>query len=237
MKRASRLFIILSAISQFVYAQAPLTSDSLIMLHPNALQFQIADKSILQSFQGTTISFKHHYDRLSAYRLGVSLSFNNLHNDNSSSSFLRDTLSYGGSATMHETSVSMWLQAQRLWYVDNPTSVFFFLGTGPYVGVSRSSSHSETLLLPVESDFGKQTIEQITTGISLGMSALAGVEWFATKAISLHAEYDVNVGFSWNKNHQTSDASTPGYYTTTEATVTQWQLASLGVKFGLSVYF
>jgi hypothetical protein len=237
MIRFSAVIVVTMLVSQLTYAQAPSQSDSSSNHRPDALQFQIGQNFTLQSFQGATISYKHHTDRLSAYRFGISLSFGGSNTDNESSGFALDTLQSALNGPVNQTSASISLNAQRLWYLDNPTDVLMFIGTGPYVGFSRSSTHSETSFFPVDPHTRRLSNDLTYTSWSAGLSGVLGVEWFTSRLLSLHAEYFANVGYSWAKTENITDSSTPGYRSEAHSTTTTWQLSGQGVRFGLSVYF
>jgi hypothetical protein len=71
----------------------------------------------------------------------------------------------------------------------------------------------------------------------LGVWGVAGVEWFATTAISLHAEYRMAASYGRTKNKAELfyDIGDP---TVHEDGMDQWAFAESGsVLFGVSVYF
>jgi hypothetical protein len=231
------MIAVLVVLCQTTFSQSTLASDSLLRQHSNALQFQIADKSILQPFMGTTISFKHHVDRFTAYRFGVSMSLNTSSNDGTSSAFSGGSESSSNNNSGTLTMISIQVSGQKLWYTDTPTGVFLFCGAGPFIGFSLTSNNYDTRFRSGGTTVLTGTTEQTVTGLTAGASALVGVEWFASTAISLHAEYGISAQYSWTKTSTTSNSSTPGTYSKDEGHFGNWQLAGNGVRFGLSVYF
>ena len=97
-----------------------------------------------------------------------------------------------------------------------------FWGTGPEIGFRRYHSeeeHRET----------SGTVSRTEDGHSLevGISACAGVEWFASAWLSLHAEYGLSARYSW------SEIIDNGF---DDETAKSWTIGSSSVWLGMSVY-
>jgi hypothetical protein len=221
----------------FGYAQTQPTNESPFSDSSQALQFSIGDNFALHSFQGATISYKHHLQRLTALRFGLTVSFGGSTNDNTLSSSDNGTLTNGSTQTLDQTNFHVQFGGQKVWYVEGPTAVFFYFGSGPYLVMSRSTQAQESSPLPPVSPTTKSTSETTSNEWSAGVSGLAGVECFAARSISLHAEYGVNFAYSWTKVESTSKSIPPSSTSKVESKINSWQFSSPGVTFGVSVYF
>lgn len=113
-------------------------------------------------------------------------------------------------------------------YVDPDADAHLYWGVGPFAGWGSDSFEmmQDTRMSSNEYD-----------AWDVGLDAVLGVEWFATRVISFHAEYIGSAQFSRRKdsvvyleNGVTVDRR--------ERTADSWSIAENGfVRFGLSVYF
>jgi len=209
----------------------PLTEQS------RALQFQISSNFTLSSFQGATLSYKHHLAPSQALRIGFDLSLNDASSDWTQNAFNNDTLTISDNSKRDQANYTIRLNTQAIWYSESSLGISFFYGTGPFLSFSRLTQKEERVLSPVSFPQSKSTSEGSATTWSLGLTGLAGVEWFVSQSISLHAEYGVSLGYSWIRNESKTDLSTQGSRSATEGSANSWQLSGNGVRFGLSVYF
>jgi hypothetical protein len=235
--RATLIVLLLVSPFQLSNGQSSSPDEIPFTEHSRALQFQIASNFTLSSFQGATISYKYHLDPLTAVRVGLSLSFSSANQDENLNSYAADTLSDGSHNTLDQTGIGIQINAQQIWYQKNSTGILFFFGTGPVIGFNRTSNNGQQIPSPVTGS--QQTYKTDGTGTtwSLGMTGVAGVEWFASKTISLHAEYGLTFGYYWAKNESSSTFPGSGNKSSSSATSTIWKLSSTGVRFGMSVYF
>ncbi len=236
MKRILKSLFLIGLSYQFGYAQTQQAEESPFSENSQALQFSIGDNFSLHSFQGATISYKHHLQQLTALRVGLTVTFGASSNE-TTSGITAENGTYGANQTQDLTNILVQLGGQKIWYVENPSRVFFYFGGGPTVAMSHNSTNREDMQNPQGSSAVKSTSEQSSTGLSVGISGLAGVECFAAKSISLHAEYGVNFGYSWTKSESTQNAPPPNSSVKNESRITSWSFSSPGVTFGISVYF
>lgn len=220
-----------------VRTEAQTSNNNQLTEHSRAIQFQINSNFTLGSFQGAALSYKHHLQPSSALRVGVDLSLNDANTEAAQKTFYSDTLRTSGNSTRDQSSVALQLNTQAIWYSESSLGILFFYGTGPFVGFSRWHQEDESISSTVGFPQSKSTLEGTATTWSLGLTGLLGVEWFASKSISLHAEYGIRLGYAWTKNESSGNTLATRYKTTSEGTTTSWQLSSNAVRFGLSVYF
>jgi hypothetical protein len=217
-----------------------LTASSLqaIAQTSTAVQFQIRNNFTLGSFQGAAFSYKQHLQPSFALRIGVSVSFNDGNFESTSHQFISDTLYGSANSTRDQSGTSIQLNTQAIWYSESPLGILLFYGTGPFVGFSRNHQEEVSVGTLVNVPQSKSTTEGTSTSWSVGLSGLAGVEWFASKTISLHAEYGISLGRYWSNNESTSSYQSQNHSSSTsEGNGQSWSLTSNGVLLGLSVYF
>lgn len=191
-----------------------------------ALQFQINNNFSLSSFQGSTLSAKRHYSNKKAVRFGISLNGSFSDQDQVS----RVPGAVGPKNEIDENNQSIGVNTQYAIYPSPDKSANFFFGAGPFLQFSRSSRTS-TSIFP---NNAPSAINQIkNTAWSTGISGVLGVEWFATRTISLLAEYNSTLGYNSSRQTETSDV----FGSWVKRTSKGLQLGSGFVKFGLSVYF
>ena len=185
-----------------------------------ALQFEIDNNFTLTSFQGTLISVKYHMNAQNALRLGINLELakgSQKHNELDS-----------GVEDDSKVEASLYAINTTLQYVRYPKPkrrILYFYGAGPFLEY-RADSYS------FEEENSYDDEEQRTWG--LGISAVVGVEWFVTHAISLLGEYGVRAGCNFTKETYEEVGWTKEV---DEITTREFIFEPLSVKFGLSVYF
>jgi hypothetical protein len=238
-------------LSPLTFAQNTDSLPSIEKKRPNslkpgawALQFQIIDNfRSFSGLQGFGVSVKYHFSRTNALRLGVGGSLSNSDSDADGRSFQADTVRQKTIGGNEGDTKGVDFAAQYVIYVAPLADVTFFFGSGPLVHFSQS-------VYDQEDGFSYGT----TTGTrsywtdddrwTIGLSALSGAEWFATKSISLHAEYDLSLEYQSTKRVSKGiessydsyyGARTYSYESESSGHSTRFNLAT--VKFGLSVYF
>lgn len=207
-----------------------------------ALQFSALNNFTIGDFQGGAISFKYHLTKGSAIRGGVSYGVSFLDED------------YAGQNTIYDTSVTTLFGKQKsnskeisasiqyLWQMEGFYSTSFFYGAGPSFGIIYNYRF---INLEESGPLFNETREQINKMRLkyFGASLVLGVEWFASKSISLHAEYGASLNYYWSKEelnyYRDYDSGLYIYkYKTNERLETKiWRFETRTVKLGLSVYF
>jgi hypothetical protein len=204
-----------------------------------ALQFAIGSNFTLSSFQGALISVKKHLSPRSALRLGVSAVFGS--NDATSNQTTNGSDILPSELTRTEDYNQQGIQAglQYLFYPAPAADAHLFFGFGPFGQFSHTTDNYTDVRLPPDPDETIRTLRGTTDSWGLGLSGLAGVEWFATRCISLHAEYGASLSYSHIR--RTRDLADTGYVTSGANGLTEtdkaWRFAARYVQFGLSVYF
>jgi hypothetical protein len=224
----SSLFLVL------LIASAPCAqskADNSLTAGAWALQFEIEDNFDLGSFEGSTISIKKQTSPGSAWRLGLSVAINARVADNVS-----DILdSIRNSTDNHSQNQSVGVTVHRLWYPSPDRLVNVFIGLGPIGSFSHATTGSSNT--SASGRFTKD--ERESWSWSAGVSGILGVEWFATRNISLLAEYGTVAEYEHIKNERTQWSYNYGDVFTqdTESTSDAFNFSARSVKFGLSVYF
>jgi len=199
-----------------------------------AAQFQITGNFTLSSFQGTALSIKRHYTEHTALRFGIGFGISTNTNDNDRSFSPVDTV--GSTQSSDENSQNFDVRTQILYYPSPGSDVNFFFGAGPQVRYGRLNSESESMNSSSGSTtFSKNVREFTRWGIGLG--GVFGVEWFATKSLSLHAEYSSSLEYVWSQSTQKLQSSTSSQSAAYEDTNKQFFISPAYVRFGLSAYF
>lgn len=125
---------------------------------------------------------------------------------------------HSGSRT-YSPSINFMINADYLLYAQAANDLYIFAGGGPQFGFSQYSYD-----------------ERFTKSWSSGVAAVLGAEWFASRNISLHAEYTASLYYSASKMTDWDIRSTTDrtYYETTGSDII---LHTGNIVFGLSVYF
>lgn len=227
------------------------TKDFANSLHPAAwaFEFGISSSFTLTSFHGAALALKRQLSRNSAVELGVGGYLNTQSNDGSNSYNLGDTLSYGYSQSNKSNNGNIQLNLRYLYYPNPASHVNFFLGGGPTFGYSRADQHLQSVPVIPQPPDANVTVNypnspnQTQTSWNAGVSAIAGVEYFVLKSLSIHARYGVNIIYLETKYNTdyTYQVFRNGTLTTSAASYASkahgWQIQPSYVLFGLSVYF
>ena len=182
-----------------------------------ALQFRISGDFRLSSFQGTVLSLKHHRSSKSAFRLGLGFDF--YVSEESRVSTQTDTIIAGSEEKFDQNRQSIQLEFQYLRYPNPGPRLSYFVGVGPLIGFNRRYDQTSSVLA-----------EETTTWL-VGASGQFGVEWFATRSISFHAEYGAQITYLWlNREEVWSDH-------VRNVDANRWDISARSLLFGLSAYF
>jgi len=183
-----------------------------------ALQFDInGDLLSVDEFSGG-VSLKRHFSAKSAVRLGIGL-------DGYTSSEEAEN-SLGDINDVDRDAYEVYLEMLLQRYVNPGAPVNFYWGVGPYVSFFHTNSDNVT---------ETQSSSSETDRLGVGARAMIGVEWFAAREISLHAEYTV-VGGYFNAE-STQSVSGPGSSSSSKDESDGWSFNTDGVRLGLSIYF
>lgn len=200
-----------------------------------ALQFQINGNFTLSSFQGAAISYKHHLRSSSALRIGVSAYGTDTNEESANDYYSGGSPNTSTEQLRDRTSISLQLNVQAIWYSPTSSEIFFFYGIGPLFGYGGSWQTNKSIY---SSPFTESnTVSSKTTSWSVGLSGLAGVEWFPAETISIHAEYGARASFSWTSFENKYQPSGTGSWSESGGTTTTLNMQGTGVLVGLSVYF
>ena len=180
-----------------------------------AIQFAITGDFTLGEFAGG-VSLKRQFSSKSAVRIGLEGRGATSTQEFSDSPFQAEVNGYG------VTFASFY---QR--YINPSAEANFYWGVGPLVGYDRTTRESRD-------DSVKVTSEDTST--ALGLAGIVGIEWFATRVISFHAEYDATATF--RREEEVNRLERTGFPTDEESRTREvWGFNSSNVRFGLSVYF
>lgn len=191
-----------------------------------ALQFRINNNFTLGGFQGGVISLKHHRSARSAFRLGLTLGFTADDDDESFVMTRNDTVIAEGQQDRRNNGQNVRLDLQYVRYPNPGSRVNLFVGIGPLLSYFRNYYETESNTV---------VSYQERTSWGVGASGQLGVEWFATKNISLHAEYGVHVQYVWSSEEGQSVDATTRRVTSGDGRSVDFGASSL--LFGLSAYF
>ncbi|HET6569365.1 MAG TPA: hypothetical protein VFG50_15460 [Rhodothermales bacterium] len=183
-----------------------------------ALQFGVSQNFTLTSFEGSTISAKHHASDNSAWRYGLTLN-----GEFGSQGAASDESPDSKSKDNHQRLALSIVYISYPDVIERPLDVVhLYWGIGPNVSFSRSRSQ----------DAAGSSI-MTTQGLGAGLGGLIGAEWFVAPRISLTAEYGSALRYERNATTiKPDDVYGPGSTVSSNT----FGLFSQGVKFGISVY-
>lgn len=182
-----------------------------------ALQFQISDNFNLDSFSGTTFSYKQQLSGTRARRMGLSLN-----NRYSWTNYPEANNDQEGS----DLDLNLGIDYTWMTYTNPDSEIKFFYGFGPGIDFGIDKRVQE------ETD-RKNTNQQVFYGVS-GIG-YAGVEWFFQSEMSLHAEYVGSVRINHRREENRLESN--GDEELIKSNTTNISVGGEGVRFGLSVYF
>ena len=234
--------------SSSVLAQSPPTDSTSLRQGAWALQFGVGSNFTLTTFQGSTLAIKYHLSEANALRIAITL--NGSFTDGTElQTGVSDTANNtaSGDNSSHSGSIAIFLQ--YLWYMNPRDVVHFYTGVGPSISYSHSQDQRSQNALTSQQEFYSSGyywshVNSTTTSNqwALGLRGIAGVEWFPIKWFSFRAEYSEGIQYQWTSSKSAAQGLT---YTTPVSSITVsdnvsskgWVISSLGVSFGVSVYF
>lgn len=224
-----RLYIIsfFIILAHHLYSQDT-TRNQIDLSGKYALEFQIAENFKLTSFDGAVISGKYCFDNSLAIRLGISFSSREDINDNNSSS----TSNYfSGSEKNELSSYDLQIKSQLLLYNPLIENISFYWGGGLIFSYNYNKQTRK-----IVADTVLITYDDKISGFGYGLDAIAGVEWFVRKNISLSGEYGLEIKYqNLNKEQNRIDSVQPIYKVNGSSKSTR--LNGSYVRLGLSIYF
>ncbi|MBW6457952.1 MAG: hypothetical protein K0B52_02200 [FCB group bacterium] len=194
-----KLFISLMTIfliSSVLIADDKDSSRAFLEKDSQCLQFKIGSNFSLSSFSGSTISYKKHTSENRAYRIGISLS-GRIRNQLYLLDHVTDSLDQRQTSDRNDLSIG--LSAQFLKYLPFKHSYFYY-GYGPSLSYSSTLRKSlwEYFLTGEWEAPSDETIGTVNE-INIGISWLAGVEIFITRAVSIHGEYSQGLFYLYSQ--------------------------------------
>lgn len=204
-----------------------------------SIQFQIENDIGLKPFNGKIISLKRHIARKTAFRLGVDLDVRNSDRDDVKNSVYADTNTVTQRSHREDNKQVVQVNALFMNYPNPDANVNLFFGAGPLLRFSRIKSETESSSTQSTSSVvNRYRTTNWNRSWAIGTIWVAGVEWFATRGISFHAEYRVH--FDYEKTRSTSEKVTfnePTRIDKSEGETSMWNFDGVVVTLGLSVYF
>lgn len=170
-----------------------------------ALLFQASSDIQLSSFNGATISIKHHTSASGAWRLGMTASFSTSTQESEEVMIVSDPpISRLQFREDDRNDVSLSVAAERLRYLNPSGPVSLFYGFGPMLSGSRRTIESS-----VSTDDGPgSSSKNTTTSLGVGLGGVIGVEWFPHEQIGILGQYGSNLLYSWKKSELETHAGT-----------------------------
>jgi hypothetical protein len=193
---------------------APYITDS-----SRSIQFGIGMLT-LRSFGDQTMSYRWHQTPGTAIRIGVSVSASGRTDETVTSAYRGDTLVGQSRSTSTDLPrIDFTLSAQYQWYVRIQDDLYLFAGAGPQFGYNQR-------------DYPYDEYRMWTAGLNGGF----GAEWFASRRLSLHGEYQIHLLYRHTISSEWEDFSS-GDSKFYDRTGDSFDITSGAVLFGLSVYF
>ncbi len=233
--------VLISPSTLYAGDETQVTTKRSNSLYPGSwsIQFQIEDDIGLKPFNGKIISLKRHVSRTTAFRVGINLDLQNSDSDSDASSVYADTATVTNGSRREQNSQALQLNTLYMYYPNPDGSVNLFLGMGPLVRFSRGKSETETFqTISVSSTEYRERMTNWNRSWAVGAIGVGGLEWFATRGISFHAEYRAQ--FDYTSTRSTVDKirfDVPTRIDKTEARTSAWNFDGVVVTMGLSIYF
>jgi hypothetical protein len=201
-----------------------------------ALQFQVGSNLTLTNFQGAIISIKRQLTPNQAIRLGVGGSLSLADNTSLNSYVQSDTSASATSSSGEGHSWNTTINLQYLFYANPEADVNMFFGAGVLGQYSRSYSEADDINSAPNVPSSRSISSSESHATALGIAGLLGVEWFAFRSFSLHAEYGALLRYSWGES-RSDNFSASGLHSSTARKSRGWDSGGASTKFGVSVYF
>ncbi|MBI2427530.1 MAG: hypothetical protein HYV29_01790 [Ignavibacteriales bacterium] len=203
------------------------------------MQFRIGPNLSLGSFNGMMVSLKKHISETSALRIGIGVEFYDRDMTEDLMDYRADSLIAKRWYDNTNNSTFITVVSQYVWMFPSGNSVDFFIACGPTIGYEVYDNDDKAR---------EETIPNTETSIDYsteytswlyGMTNSIGVEWFASKDLSLHAEYEASLVYTTveRKTEVLNTINNPDSKSFQKLHQHAWRLENNLVKFGLTVYF
>lgn len=194
-------------------------SESWNISGKDALQFRVVGTGSSSSFRGTVLSYKKQVNRRHAFSTGLSLRFDKTDTDATSElETLRELLnsqeqlrSIDGTRNSTTWSAGIVLLYLNSIIPEGRTKLYW--GIGPdFIYTSDKSIIDSEIVTTTQSENGNGITDQTFNGNSrvrqfdIGLSLIAGVEWFISSRLSITGEYGLTGGAGWG-NRKSNDFS------------------------------
>lgn len=208
-------------------------------LHPGmwALMFQIDKDIVPKPFEGLGIALKRNWSRKTAMRLGFDIGLSVDEYDRESKRSVDDTLRNESNDFDKTNRQSVAVELLYMMYPWPDSYINFFWGLGPVISFSRSDQKREGDIVHYDSGSSQLYRSYYSRSWSAGLKGAAGVEWFATRRISFHMEYQSTLTY---QSRYTEMENIDDYFSSEEfrkSTSEYWSLQAGTVVVGLSMYF
>lgn len=235
MQRIKLLMAISPLFISLIRGGTPDTTSQNMQHPPRGLQFSINQLS-LGSFQGATLSYVRMIQTNQFSRWGVSFSTNSqLASDDISTLYYNandSSTTTGNPDDDNELNVAMNLTVKHQTLKQRPAfnDMSLFWGWGPLAGLTWQSSRTE-------SETRLSTSKRPT--VSAGVTGTVGTEWFLRSNLSLHAEYQSSLIFTYQHRRNFSKLLSPdGSYTEYRSTRDTYQFSgSSKALMGITLWF
>ena len=251
MNNHNNRILLLIFISMTVYFSCQAQSSDSTSLKDGtwALEFGIGGNFTLTTFQGATIGAMYRLSDKNAIRGGITVVGNTNDGTTSNSGSIADTSDGTTPGSNSTKSANVSFVVQYLWYMNPNGPVHFYSGLGPFFsyGYSKYSTESPSLYSVNNNGSNRgywvqDLYSSSSTQWGAGGAGVVGVEWFACRWLSLHADYSETIQYRWGSNSSNQDWSSSTYpnyvasQTNSSGTSKGWALSSSAVAFGLNIY-
>lgn len=199
-----------------------------------ALQFQFGSAFSSRGYEDIVISGKYHLSDGTAIRIGIDLDgsvrFGNSNRYFPKGDSLRDTNEFDYDRFGFD------LLSEYILYSQPISNIHIFYGAGPLVKFYRDF-RKDSYLNYINGEYRTSERETVLNNWSFGVSAVLGAEWFATKRISLIAEYGAEFEYSYITRETKTSDSDEGEYSEFKFHENAFDLDLKRVKMGIAIYF
>ncbi len=224
--------------SSFSQQSGESIKDTTFKFQKHSFQFRIADNFRLVDFNGSLLSYKHHFNNNIALRVGAEWRSYDRTETEDRHSYSSDTSNYRLDFKSIDSNIDFILQV--IYYFAPKNEIKLYGGAGPYFSYQVGEDKIENVEISENIDnlgYNRLTDQQ---DYAIGLILGHGVEWFFRNNMSLIAEYELRAYYF----NQTLERTRITFLKQENNDIdirkneqTGWRIESRGVKFGLSVYF
>jgi hypothetical protein len=196
-----------------------------------ALQFATSGDLALNRFQGSVLSAKRHFSRSRAVRFGISGSIFSDDSGEDDRYTVADTAAFEDRQSNRDRECTVGIDLQYLHYTAPRGRLIGFTGCGPLAEYGWRDSYRQDLFHSGSHDSRMQR-----RGWTVGASGLIGVEWFASRSVSLHTEYGMRVAYEWSRGRGTVHDYPANRTGRTSSSSHGWRVSGSLVQLGISAY-